>query len=82
MPGTLMAIDRTPIGDQYVLEGAEALSSADLAKRRAQEPLKAKCRQQSPGGLFGDDANQLDLIDMVRTVSGEAKRRQKCTTTR
>lgn len=48
---------------QAVLPGAERLSLNDLAKRRANAPLRAR-KQQKPCdvGLFGDDADQLDLV--------------------
>jgi hypothetical protein len=40
---------------QFVLPGAERISSAELAKRRAAEPLKPKVAQKPlVEGLFGE----------------------------
>lgn len=39
---------------------------ADLAQRKANAPMRASVAQREPGGLFGDDASQLDLVDTVR----------------
>lgn len=45
--------EMTDIGEQYVLPGAERLTPAQMAQRKAAESLKAKVPQQEPGGLFG-----------------------------
>jgi len=48
-------------GDQYVLPGAEKISDAELAQRRADAPLQPK-KPQKPAELFSnDDASQLGL---------------------
>jgi len=48
---------------QVVLPGAEKVSPADLAKRRANAPLQpAKPQKACDVGLFGDDAKQPDLF--------------------
>jgi hypothetical protein len=49
---------------QLVIPGGEQRSGADLAKRRAGEPLKPKVAQKPlEGGLFGGPGgNQLDLL--------------------
>jgi hypothetical protein len=39
-------------GPQLVLPGAERITDAELAKRRAGAPLRAKKPQEPPGGLF------------------------------
>lgn len=60
-------IDSTPAGQQYVLPGAERATPAQIARRRAAEPLRAsKPQQPCDHGLFSDDARQTDLIDAVR----------------
>jgi hypothetical protein len=39
---------------------------AEVAKRKAGEPLKPKVRQKpADEGLFGDEANQTDLVDLA-----------------
>jgi N12 class adenine-specific DNA methylase len=48
---------------QLVIPGSEQRSGAELARRRAGEPLKPKVAQKPlEGGLFGDQRNQLDLL--------------------
>jgi hypothetical protein len=56
-------IDRTAAGAQHVLAGAERVSLAAVAKRRAGGPLRPS-RAQLPcdPGLFSDDAAQADLF--------------------
>lgn len=55
---------------QTVLPGAERITDAELAKRKAAEPLKPKAaQQQADEGLFGDTAAQTDLVDMAKTAS-------------
>jgi hypothetical protein len=54
-------IEQTPIGPQYVIPGAEKATSATMAQRRANEPLRAKVAQKPIGGLFGDEHKQLSL---------------------
>ena len=52
--------------DQHVIPGAERISDAELAKRKAVEALKAKVNQKpTDEGLFGDEANQTDLVDLA-----------------
>jgi hypothetical protein len=51
---------------QMVLPGAERASLADVAKRRALAPLKPKTAQQSPGGLWDYEGEQLDLVEMFQ----------------
>lgn len=51
---------------QAVLPGAERASLADVAKRRALAPLKPKTAQQSPGGLWDYEGEQLDLVEMFQ----------------
>jgi hypothetical protein len=62
-----MPTDRTPVGDQHVLPGAERASGGALAKRKAAMPLRATSPQQPCDvGLFSDDAAQTDLVDLLR----------------
>ena len=63
-----MTIDRTPIGDQHVLAGAEKATDAQIAQRRANAPLRPNRIQLPIGGLFGDAHTQTDLIDAIRRM--------------
>ena len=57
-------IESTDAGEQHVIPGAEKVSDAEVAKRKAGEPLKLKAEQKpADEGSFGDRANQTDLID-------------------
>ena len=51
---------------QAVLPGAERVSDAAIAQRRADAPLKPKRAQQSPGGLWDYEGEQLDLVEMFQ----------------
>lgn len=56
----------TEAGEQHVIPGAEKISDAELAKRKAAKALKAKVNQKpADEGLFGDEANQTDLVDLA-----------------
>jgi hypothetical protein len=56
----------TSAGEQHVIPGAEKVSDAEVAKRKAREPLKPKAEQKpADEGLFGDEANQTDLVDIA-----------------
>jgi hypothetical protein len=58
--------ESTCAGEQHVIPGAEKVSDAEVAKRKAGEPLKPKVRQKpADEGLFGDEANQTDLVDLA-----------------
>jgi hypothetical protein len=59
-------IDRTPIGDQHVLAGAEQATDATMMQRRANAPLRPTRIQLPIGGLFSDTHTQTDLIDAIR----------------
>jgi hypothetical protein len=61
-----MAIDQTPIGPQYVIPGAERVGDGAQAQRKANAPMRAKAPQKPAGGLFGDAAKQVDLLDLLR----------------
>jgi N12 class adenine-specific DNA methylase len=51
---------------QLVIPGAEPISSAELAKRRSAEPLKAKAAQKaSDEGLFAPPDTQVDLEEAI-----------------
>lgn len=53
-------------GGQGVMPGAERISDAELAKRRAEHPLKPKAKQKpADEGLFSDDSKQADLVDQI-----------------
>jgi hypothetical protein len=49
---------------QTVIPGAEKIPDKHLAERKAEQPLRPKVEQKDPGGLFGDDKDQLDLMDV------------------
>jgi hypothetical protein len=54
--------EMTPIGEQYVLPGAEQRTSAQMAQRAAEAPLKPKVQQKAADeGLFGAQARQGNL---------------------
>lgn len=49
------------------LPGFEPITDAELAQRRASQPLKPKAEQRPCDvGLFSDDAAQSDLVEMAR----------------
>jgi len=59
--------ESTSAGEQHVIPGAEKkISDAEVAKRKAAEPLKPKVGQKpADEGLFGDLAYQTDLVDLT-----------------
>jgi GNAT superfamily N-acetyltransferase len=57
--------EQTEAGEQTVIPGAEKISDAELAQKKAEEGLKPKVEQKEPGGLFGDDSKQTDLLDEI-----------------
>jgi hypothetical protein len=58
--------ESTSAGEQHVIPGAEIISDAEAARRKAAEPLKPKIGQKpADEGLFGDWAYQIDLVDLV-----------------
>ena len=65
--------ESTTAGEQHGIPGAEKVSDAEVAKRKAGQPLKPKVEQKpSDEGLFGDWAYQTDLVDLA----GVAPRRR------
>ncbi len=56
-------------GEQHVMPGAEQISDAELAKRRAEQPLKSKAEQKpADEGLFSDQSKQADLFNPAIVV--------------
>lgn len=56
--------EHTAAGEQHTIPGAERISSTELVKRRAAEPLKPKAKQRpADHGLFSDESKQTDLVD-------------------
>jgi hypothetical protein len=52
---------------QAVLPGAERATSAHIARTRALGPMRPKKPQKACDvGLFSDDADQLDLVEMFQ----------------
>lgn len=59
----VLALDATPSGAQTVLPGAERVSGAEVARRRAAAPLRAnKAQEATEFGLFGDSSKQRELF--------------------
>ncbi|MGA7657850.1 MAG: hypothetical protein WCA96_13890, partial [Methylocella sp.] len=58
--------ENTIAGEQHVLPGAEKVSDAEIAKRRAGEPLRPWAEQKpADHGLFSDESKQIDFIDAL-----------------
>ena len=56
--------ERTAAGEQHIILGAERISDGELAKRRAEQPLKPKAKQKpADEGLFSDESKQAGLFD-------------------
>jgi len=51
---------------QTVIPGAEKISEKEQAQRGAEKGLKPKVEQKEPGGLFGDEAKQKDMMDLLK----------------
>ena len=51
---------------QMVIPGAEKISGGELAQRKADQPLRPKYEQKEPGGLFGDESKQKDMMDLLK----------------
>lgn len=67
-------VEQTAAGEQTVLPGAEKATDADLAQKKADEPLKPDVAQKpADEGLFGDERNQGDLIDEIKKKPAEEK---------
>lgn len=61
-----MTTERTKAGEQHILAGAERISDAKLAQRRSDQPLQPrKAQLPCDVGLFGDDRDQVDLMDLM-----------------
>jgi hypothetical protein len=55
--------EKTAIGEQTVIPGAEKITDKQLAERKMEQPLKAKKPQREMDvGLFGNDAKQTVLF--------------------
>jgi hypothetical protein len=64
--GPARVTEKTRAGDQFVFPGGERISSAELARRRAAEPLKPRAVQKATDfGLFGETAPQGDLLTVA-----------------
>jgi hypothetical protein len=56
--------ESTSAGEQHVIPGAEKTSAAEVAKRKARQPLKPQVAQKpADHGLFSDESKQIDFID-------------------
>ena len=62
-PTTEAGVEGKP---QMVIPGAEKISGGELAQRKADQPLRPKYEQKEPGGLFGDESKQKDLMDLIK----------------
>lgn len=64
--------EQTPIGEQGIIPGAEAITPSALARKLASEPLRAKANQlPADVGLFSDDHLQLDLIEQLQDPTND-----------
>ena len=72
-PPTEPKPERTAAGEQRVLPGAERISYAELARRRAEQPLEPKARQKPPAdqGLFSYESSQIDLVSRINAAGAE-----------
>lgn len=60
--------------DQMVIPGAEKIGDGQLAQRKADQGLKANAPQKPADiGLFGDEKDQTDLLDLVRKPAPKAE---------
>jgi hypothetical protein len=65
-------LERTAAGEQHVLPGAEQISQAEPAKRRAEQHLKPKAKQKpADEGLFSDQSKQIDLVNQLKAAELE-----------
>ena len=56
--------ERTIADERHVIPGAEKVSGAEVAKRKARQPLKPQVAQKpADHGLFSDESKQIDFID-------------------
>ena len=54
----------TSASEQHVIAGADKISGAEVAKRKAGQPLKPQVAQKpADHGLFSDESKQIDFID-------------------
>lgn len=51
---------------QTVLRGAEPISQKEQAQRLADRKLTPRVEQKRPAGLFSDQSDQIDLMDLIR----------------
>lgn len=52
---------------QTTIPGTAPVTSAEMAARRAAMPLRPKVNQRPcDAGLFSDERDQLDLVDLTR----------------
>ena len=64
--------EKTEAGEQTVLPGAEKESQGTQAQRKAEQPLKPKVAQKPADvGLFGDEKDQGDLMDLANKKPAE-----------
>lgn len=55
--------EQTPIGEQGIIPGAEAITPSALARKRASEPLKpAKPQLACDVGLWSDEMDQVEMF--------------------
>src|SRR5271166_2076152 len=63
-PRTKIKTENTSAGEQHVIPGAEKASDAEVAKRKAGQPLKPQVAQKpADHGRFSDESKQIDFID-------------------
>ncbi|TXH57906.1 MAG: hypothetical protein E6Q97_03470 [Desulfurellales bacterium] len=65
------SVDRTDIGDQYVVPGAEKISDRELAERQGQKPLRSDVEQKPANeGIFDTEGRkQTDMFALGKRPS-------------
>ena len=62
--------ESTTAGEQHVIPGAEKISGAEVAKRKAGQPLKPQVAQKpADHGLFSDESKQTRGNGTARIIS-------------
>jgi hypothetical protein len=63
-PQTKAKTENTSAGEQHVIPGAEKISCAEVAKRKAGQPLTPQVAQKpADHGLFSGESKQIDFFD-------------------
>ena len=76
--------ESTTAGEQHVIPGAEKVSDAEVAKRKAGEPLKPEVRHKRPTKAYKSGCLLLFFISgmpivIFRHLSEELPKKRRCT---